>query len=120
MNVKNWIVIGLTTAAAACIGTIASVSLANCAGPVVSYPGFSSCSASSGASGNAVGQIVGSRRNLTANFTSSGAGDTQARARGFRSTGVTGCAISDDVVDGVGATTSCAAVTSVTMQADVF
>ena len=120
MKTRNWILIGLTTAAAACVGTLASVSLANCDGPIVNYPGFSSCSASSGASGNAVGQIVGTQRRLTANLTSIGPGDDTARARAFRADGSVGCSVNDKLADGTGTSTGCAAVQTVTMFAQVF
>jgi len=122
MKTRNWILIGLTTAAAAGVGTLASVALADCTGPTV--PGFfgsSSCVAPSGASGTATGTANNPfPRTLTTFLNSVGPGDTKAQGQGFKSTGVAGCSARDDFADGVPVVTGCAAVNSVSMNVRVF
>jgi hypothetical protein len=122
MNTKNWLLIAFTTAAAASVGTVASVSLANCDGNVVSnFFGSSSCVAPSGASGTGTGTANNPfPRTLRAFYNSTGAGDTKAQAIGFKSTGVSGCSVTDSTVDGTGNVTGCAAINSVSMAVRVF
>jgi hypothetical protein len=121
MNIRNWIMIGLSTAAAASVGTVASNSQANCTGNTqVGFFGTSSCSAPGGAFGHATGTNTPFARTLTAFFDTAGVGDTTTRAQGLRSGGAVGCTVNDTLADGLSSQTGCSAATSVDMNMQVF